>query len=209
MHISTGTQTRLLKEITTAAGSTSREGSIESDAILVSLWVESIVSGSVTVEVYSLTEDNQSRFEFSFPAVSGPTLQYLQRKSGVKFQRFRVVATYDDVTSYEIYVRAVSNAGESSTSILGAASLSTSHVDISTAPSVLIPSALEDRNGLTIKNWTGAATLYVSESLAKLPADAWPLTPGEVWSLDVAAGVTIYAVSSSGVIDVRIAQSGA
>lgn len=209
MHISTGTQTRLLKEITTAAGSTSREGSIESDAILVSLWVESIASGSVTVEVYSLTEDNQSRFEFSFPAVSGPTTQYLQRKSGVKFQRFRVVATYDDVTSYEIYVRAVSNAGESSTTILGAASLSTSHVDIGTSPTVLIAAALEDRNGLTIKNWTGAAILFVSESIAKLPGNSWTLTPGEVWSLDVAAGVTIYAMSSSGVIDVRIAQSGA
>lgn len=209
MLLSTGTQSRLVKEVTAGAGTTIREGSIESDALLISLWVSSIASGSVRVTVYSLTEDDQARLEFTFPAVSGTTSEYIQKKSGVKFQRFRTVVEYDDVVDYEIYVRAVEGAGESSTSILGAGSLSTSHVDISMVPSVLIPSALLDRNGMTIKNWTGAATLYVSESLGKLPSDAWPLTPGEVWSLDISAGVTIYAVASSGTIDVRLAESGA
>lgn len=123
-------------------------------------------------------------------------------------QRFKVTASYSGICEYEVYVRAIGQAGESNVRLVGAANLETSAEVVTTTPSILIPAALVDRNGLIILNFTGSGVLYISESMAKLPAQAWPITPGGSWSLDVGAGVTIYAVASSGVLDVRLAESG-
>lgn len=208
MLIHVGTQDRLIAESTTQAGTTSKEGSISSDSLLCTLWVDSVTSGSLDVSVFTLTDNGKEVLLFSFPSISAPTVNLLMKKSGISMQRFRVVATYTGSCSYEVYIRAVAGAGESSTRIIGAANLSTSSATVTTTPSVLIASALTDRNGLTLRNYAGGGVLHVSESLSKLTADSWPVGPGEVWSLDIAAGVTIYAVASSGSIDVRIAESG-
>lgn len=208
MIIQNGTQERILRESPQAAGSISREGSIQSDSLLATLWVDSVTSGALTVSVYTLTDNGKEVLLFSFPAISAGTTDLLLKKSGVSMQRFRVQATYTGACSYEVYVRAIEGAGESSVRVIGSASLLTSAETVTTTPGILIPAALTDRNGLTMKN-TGNAVMYVSESLAKLPSEAWPVGPGEVWSLDVGAGVSIYAVAASGSLDVRIAESGA
>lgn len=208
MLIHNGTQERLLKEATLAAGTTSREGSIQSDSLLVTLWVDSVSSGALDVDVYTLTDNGKEVLLFSFPQITAPSTELLLKKSGITMQRFRVVTTYSGVCDYEIYVRAIEGAGESSVRIIGPANLETSQIDIPSTPTVLIPAALEDRIGVTIKNYAGGSVLYVSESSAKLPANAWPITPGEVWSLDVAAGATIYAQSGGVTLDVRVAQAG-
>ena len=117
-------------------------------------------------------------------------------------------ATYTGVCEYEVYVRAIEGAGESNVRILGSAELETSQSTVTTTAAVLIPAALEDRNGISILNYSGTGTLFLSEDISKLPGQAWPVPPGGGWSLDIASGVTIYAVSSSGSLDVRIAQSG-
>ena len=208
MLITEGKQDRVIKEATTAAGSTSRDGSVITDSLLATLWVDSVTSGTLSVEILTLTDEGKEVSIVSFPVVNAGTTNLLLKKAAVTMQRFRVVATYSGICEYEIYIRAVNGAGEASVRIVGAATLQTSSETVTTAPDVLIPSTLTDRNGLTIKNYTGSGTLFVSEDLAKLPSEAWPISPGEVWFLDIAAGVTIYGVSSGGALDIRIAQSG-
>lgn len=209
MLLHPGTQERVLNEITIGAGQVEREGSIQSDSLLATLYVSSISSGTLTLSVFTLTDTGKEVLLFSFPVISAPTVDLLLKKSGISMQRFRVQATYTGVCQFEVYIRAVEGAGESSSHILGSSSLTTSSALITTSPSALIPSALTDRNGLVIKHWGGTGNLFVSESIAKLPADAYPLGPKDAIAMDIAAGVTIYAVSDSGAIDVRIAESGA
>lgn len=209
MLINTGTQERLVGESTTGAGVTSREGSIKSDSLVATLWVGTITSGTLTVSVYTLTDVGKEVLLFSFPVVSAPTTNLLLKKAGVSLQRFRIVASYTGVCSYEIYVRAVEGAGESSSRILGSNSLATSAASVTTIAAPLIPSTLTDRSGLVIKHWAGAGNVYLSESLAKLPNAAYPLGPKDGLALDIAAGVTIYAVTDAGTADVRIAEAGA
>jgi hypothetical protein len=202
-----GGQERIIGETTTGAGTTVREGSIKSDSLLATLWVGS-VTGDLQVTLYTLTQEGREVELFSFPLVVSGTTNLLLKKSGVSLQRFKVVATYSGVADYEVYIRAIEGAGESSVRIVSSGSLVTSAVSISTTPSILLSSTLGDRNGVTIKNYSGGGTLFISESMAKLPAQSWPLGLGEVWSLDVQAGVTLYGVSSSGIINVRVAEAG-
>lgn len=208
MIIHNGTQERLIQETTLAAGVTSREGSVQTDSLLVTLWVDSVTSGDLTIRVYTLTDTGKELELFFFPTVSAPTTSLLLKKAGVSLQRFRVVATYSGVCKYEVYVRAIEGAGESNVKMVGSANLETSAVSVTTTPAVLIASSLVDRNGLSILNYSGGGTLFISEDISKLPAQAWPVAAGGGWSLDVTAGVTIYAVSSAGTLDVRVAQSG-
>lgn len=208
MLIHPGVQERLVKEITVGAGTTSKEGSIQSDSLIATLWVDSVTSGSLTVTVSTLTDVGKEIDVITFPAITAPTTNLLLKKSGVSMQRFKVTATYTGVCEYEIYIRAIEGAGESSVKIVGSADLETSAATVTTTPAVLIPAALIDRNGLSILNYSGGGTLFISEDSAKLPLQAWPIAEGGGWSLDIASGVTIYAVSSSGSLDVRIAQSG-
>ena len=203
-----GSQELLIRETTLASGVSSKEGVIQSDSLLCTLWVDSISSGTLDVSVYTLTDNGKEVLLFSFPQLSATTTNLLLKKSGISMQRFRVVATYSGEVQYEVYVRAIEGAGESSVRILGAANLETSSATVTTSADVLLPASLEDRNGITLLNYSGSGTLFVSEDPGKLSADAWPIPPGSGWSIDIAAGVTLYAVSSSGSLDVRIAQSG-
>lgn len=208
MLINTGTQERLLAEVTTSAGSTIREGSIKSDALLVTLFTNSVTSGTLSVSVRTLTDTGKEVDVINFPTLSAPTTDLLLKKSGVSMQRFKVIATYTGSCDYEIYVRAIEGAGESSVRVIGAANLETDAIVVTTSPSILIPAALEDRSGISILNYAGGGTLFVTEDSGKLTARSWPIPSGGGWSLDVAAGVVIYAQTDSGVLDVRLAQSG-
>lgn len=208
MLINRGTQERIVREVTTGNGTTSREGSTITDSILVTLFVDSVTTGDLTVTVTTLTDNGKELGVITFPTVSSPSTELLLKKSAVIMQRFRVQATYTGVCEYEIYVRAIEGAGESSVRVLGPANLETSQVDVPPTPVALIPAALTDRNGVIILNNSTTDTLYVSESSAKLTGQAWPIRPGGTWSLDIASGVALMAESDGGMIDVRIAQAG-
>lgn len=208
MLIHSGTQCKLLDEATSGSGVSSKEGSIQSDALLVTLWVDSVTSGALSVVVYTLTDTGKEAELITFPTVSAPTTALLLKKSGVSMQRFRVEATYTGVCEYEVYVRAIDSAGESNVKIIGAAEFETDSVEVTETAGILLPAALEDRNGVSILNWDGTGTLYVSDDITKLPDRAWPVPPGAGWSLDVSSGVTIYAVSDDGTLDVRVVQAG-
>ena len=209
MLIHTGTQVRLLNEATSGAGTEVREGSVQSDSLLVTLFVSGVSSGDLDVVVHTLTDSGKEVDIITFPTISAPTTSLLLKKSAVTMQRFKVTATFTGACTFEVYVRAMMGSGESSVRLIGAANLETDAVTIGTTPTVLVPATLVDRNGLSFINYSGAGTLFVSEDITKLPNEAWPIPPSGGWSLDIASGVTIYAVSSSGNLDVRIAQSGA
>lgn len=209
MILNPGVQDRVISETTLGSGVTSVEGSILTDALLATVWVGSISSGSLTLSVYTLTDAGKEVLLFSFPVLTAPSIDLLLKKSGVSMQRFRVKATYTGICSYEVYVRALVSSGESSVKIIGSNALVTDVITVTTTPSVLVASALQDRNGLSLLSYSGTGTLFISEDITKLPARAWPIAAGGGWSLDVQAGVTLYAVSSAGNIEVRIAQSGA
>lgn len=208
MLIEVGTQERFIAEATTQAGTSQREGSIKSDAVLVTLWVNSVTSGDLSVTVYTETEPGKEAPLITFPAVSAPTGQLLLRKSGVSLQKFRVVANYTGVCDYEIYVRAIESAGDSTVRISGATSFRVSQQDVPNTPIQLIPASLDDRQGVILKNWSLTTNMYIAESSGKATiAGGYPVAPRDNVTLDVAAGVSIWAVSESGTVDVRIGES--
>lgn len=209
MLLNVGTQERLLAESTSGAGTTVREGSIKSDSLVATLWVDSVSSGSLTVSVYTMTDNGKEILLFSFPTVSAPSTELLLKKSGVSLQRFRVSASYTGTCSYEIYIRAVEGIGESSTRLLGSDNWRVQQDTVTTTAAILIPAALTDRNGVLLKNWSGAATIYVAETLLKATsAIGYPLAPKDALAMDIAAGAAVYAVADAGTADVRIAESG-
>lgn len=204
-----GKQEQLIAETTTGAGSTVREGSIDTDSLLATVWINSITSGTLAISVYTLTDIGKEKLLFSFPTLSAGSTELLLRKSGVSLQRYKVVATYTNTCSYEVYIRAVAGAGESSTRILGSTNLRVSQKNITTSAEQLLPASLTDRQGLLVKHWGGTGNLYLAESLVKATSGTgYPLAPRDAIAMDIAAGATIYAVSDSGSIDVRIAESG-
>lgn len=209
MLLNVGTQEQLIAETTLGAGSTVVYGSTRSDAILVSLWVDSISSGDIQLEIYTLTEEGKEVSIISFPAVAVGTTELLLRKSAVTLQNFHVVATYTGILQYEVYVRAIESSGESSSKILGSSNWSVSQASVPTSATLLIPSSLTDRNGLVLKNWSTTSTVYLAESSTGATiATGYPLAPRDALALDVAAGAAVWAVSDMGTADMRIAQSG-
>lgn len=206
--IHSGSQELILKQATAGAGTSSKEGVIQSDSLLCTLWVDSVSSGTLDVSVFTMTDTGKEILLFSFPTLSAPTTNILLKKSGVSMQRFRVSATYSGSVSYEVYVRAIQGAGESSVRVVGPTTLATSQITVGETPAVLIPASLSDRAGITLLNYSGSGTLFVSESEDKLPEEAWPIPPGAGWSLNLSGGAVLYGVSSSGSLDIRIAQSG-
>lgn len=208
MIIHNGTQERFIAEITEGAGTTVKEGSIQTDSLLATLWVNSISSGSISVVVYTETEPGKADDIITFPTVNAPTTELLIRKSAVALQRFRVVVTYTGICDYEIYIRAIEGAGESSVRILGAPSFRVTQQDVTTTAIELIPASLDDRQGIIIKNWSISTNMYIAETMAKATiGDGYPVAPRDNVTLDVSAGVSVWAVAESGTVDVRIGES--
>lgn len=208
MLIHPGTQERILAETTLGSGTTSKEGSIQSDSLIATLWVDSIASGELTVSVFTLTDTGKELELFSFPVLTVGSINLLLKKAGVSLQRFRVQATYTGICQYEVYIRAIEGAGESSVRILGSSSFRVEQVDLSTTPVALISASLEDRQGVIIKNWSLTTNMYIAETSAKATvAGGYPVAPRDNVTVDVQAGVAIWAVAESGTIDVRIGES--
>jgi hypothetical protein len=204
-----GNQYVYLKESPQAAGQVAKPGSTQSDALLVTLFVNSIDSGvDLSVSVYATTDAGKEALLISFPTITSPSTNLLLRKSAVTTQNFVVRASYTGVCDFEVYVRAIESAGESSVKILGPSNWKTSKQIVTTTPVAIAPVALTDRNGFIIRNTSTAGILYVSEDTAKIPGQAFPVYPGESFSADLAAGAALYGAADSGTIDVRISESG-
>lgn len=211
MLIHPGTQERLIAETTTAAGTTIREGSIQSDSLLVTLHVSDVISGSLQVSVVTLVDDDgqTSSNIITFPVLNAPTVNILLRKAAVSMQRFRITATYSGVCTYKVYVRAIEGAGESSARILGSSDWRVSQLTVGTSPVILIAASLDDRSGILVKNWSVTQTIYISEDSIKADAAVgYPLAPRDALALDIAAGAQVWAVSDAAGADIRLAEAG-
>lgn len=208
--LNAGVERQALAETASGAGSAAVTAVIQTDTVLATLFVGS-TAGDLTVTLYAVTDDDNTRKVplFSFPVVSAPTVNLILKRAAISTSKILIEAVYSDSVSYEVQVRAI-QAGLSDTKILGAATLSMSQQDISSGtPQVVIPSDLQDRAGLLIKNWSNSGIVFLGASPTEASVAAgYPLGPKDAVAMDVQAGVTVYGVADAGTVDLRIAQSG-
>ena len=147
----------------------------------------------------------------TFPTISAPTTNLLLKKASVAMDNCRVRVTYTNACEFTIHAKGLT-IGSTDAKLLGAESGDTTQKDITSgAAQVLIPSALTARAGMMIRNFNtaGADILYWAFSAAKATsALGFPLDPGGVATMDIDAGVTIYATSGGATIDVRVVEVG-
>lgn len=208
--LDSGVEKRAMLISDSAAGSAETDAIIQTDTVLATLFVDS-VAGNLNVNVWAVTDDDHLRkiLLFSFPTISAPTTNLVLKRAAISTARIFIEAIYDDAASFEVRIRAISG-GISDTKIIGAASLTMSQLNITSgAPQILIPSSLTDRAGLLVKNWNGSGNLFLgATALEATLAGGYPLAPRDAISMDVQAGVTIYAVADVAAVDTRIVQVG-
>lgn len=206
--IAHGKISQLIREDSAPAGSWQCYFTIESDTVLLSLFVETLSAGSVTVTAWTQTEEGREVPIIAFPVLTGPTTELLLRKAPIALNAVRVEVTTTGTATFELRARAIAT-GEASVRIEAARSWSVNQITVPAAPTNLIPAALEDRSGLLIKNYLGNAVLFIAENAAKLIAgEGYPLGPGESVGMDVGAGQEVYGESSGAALDVRIVEAG-
>lgn len=201
-----GVQLDILTETTLGPGVSYRDFIVQSDAVLATLSVDAVV-GTLDVSVYGFVADEEV-LVFSFPTISAP-VDLILKRSGPTVSNLRVRTTYTDPgTTYKVQCRAI-NSGSSDVKILGASGFSVSQQTVGTVPFLLIPSALVDRSGLVLKNWSGTQTVYIAESMAKATsAVGYPLAPKDALAVDITAGAEVWAVSDAAGADIRIGEAG-
>lgn len=179
---------------------------VHADTLLLSLFVRSLATGTVTVTASTLHYPNEELPVISFPVLSAPTTELVLKKAAVVLSNCTLTIEYTGTCDLQVVAKGLS-VGDLSVSVVGASELQTRKSLIGTSPTILIPAALEDRAGLLVKNWSNA-TVYLAESSAQLVADqGYPITPGESLAIDVAAGQVIWAQSTKPNTDIRIVEA--
>lgn len=208
MALNPGRAEQVVKETTTGPGTTVKDGSILADSLLISVAIDSITSGSLSVTVYNLTDSGDEVELMVFPTISGPTTEVYIRKLRLSAPNYRVKITYTGVCSYEIQAKAVTGSGEIAASILGSNTWSVGQTTIGTIPQILIPAAIIDRRGFIIRNYSANVIFVAPDIITATTVLGFPIPPGETLAVDLASGAEIYAVSSEAGADVRYAQAG-
>lgn len=192
--------------VTTSAGTRIEYFSVEADSVLISLFAE-VVSGTLDVSVYTLTEEGKELQVITFPTLNAPTSELLLKKAAAVMSRIKVVATYSGASTFEVRARAI-GAGETSVKILGASQAKASQLTVGIIPTPLFPVSLTDRAGMIVKNNGTTAILYIGYSIAETASGiGYPIGPGESLGIDLGSGSTIYGRASTGTIDVRLMES--
>jgi hypothetical protein len=206
--LKTGLQEVVIRSAPVAGGTLVRDISIQSDAALFLLWVNS-TAGDITVEVYGILDsDNREVLLATFPKINQPSTEISQKRTGTAPTRLRVRVTFTAACDFELSARAVST-GSSDTKILGGASLKVSKKTVNSVASLLVPSSLIDRSAIAIKNWSSSGTIYIGETIAKANQNTgWPIGPKDALGIDIQAGVELYAIAVDGPCDIRIIESG-
>jgi hypothetical protein len=208
MILKTGLQEIVLRSAPTTSGVLTKDISIQSDAALFLLWVNS-TAGDITVEIYGILDsDNREVLLATLPKVNAPSTEILQKRTGTAPTRLRVKVTHTGACDFELSARAVST-GSSDTRILGGATLKVSKKTVNSVASLLVPASLVDRTAIAIKNWSSSGTIYIGETVAKANQNnGWPIGPKDALGLDIQAGVELYAIAVDGPCDIRIIESG-
>jgi hypothetical protein len=206
--LKTGLQEIVLRASPVSGGTITKDLSIQSDAALFLLWVNS-TAGDITVEIYGILDaDGREVLLATFPKINTPSTEISQKRTGTSPTRLRVKVIHTDACDFELAARAVST-GSSDTRILGGASLKVSKKTVNSSPTLLVPSSLVDRTAIAIKNWSSSGTIYIGETIAKANINnGWPIGPKDALGLDIQAGVELYATAVDGPCDIRIIESG-
>lgn len=204
-----GKELQAIDAIATEAGVQSVKFAIDSETILVSLYVES-VAGDLDVVVETYGKDiGEAIPVIAFPTISAPTTSLILKKASAAMQHIRVTATYTDACTFNVRVRGISG-GATDVKILGAGNAVATNAVITTTPAVIVPVSLTDRTGVVVKNNNASGILYLGFSLAEATlSTGYPIGPKEALALDVASGVAVYGVSDSVNIDIRLLEAGA
>jgi len=204
-----GKTIRVAREVFTTAKTQSYTLSTDADAILVSLYVET-VSGDLDVALYTQTEEGKDLLITQFPTVSAPTANLLLKKGATIINQIRVEVTTTAAATFELYARGVGT-GESSVRILGPSVARASQTTIPAVATLIIPASLTDRSGLVIKNNNplGGAIMYIGfTALEATAVSGYPISAGESLGMDLSSGVTVYGISASGTTDIRLLEAG-
>lgn len=199
----------VLDQTETGAATRISKFTIDSDSILVSLFVESLTSGTLDVEVWTETEEGKELRVIAFPTITSVTTELILRKAAACMSRVYVKVVNTGACTYEVRARGIT-AGELSVRIQGASQGSASSTTVTTTPAPLIPVNLNERSALIIKNFNDSTgTLFIGFTLAEATvADGYPIRPTESLGIDIESGTSIYAVSDTGTVDVRLLQAG-
>lgn len=180
---------------------------ITSDSVLVSVWVESITGGSLTVTGTTITEEGKEFEIISFPPILAHTTQLLLRKASLALSKIRLTAVTTGPCDFQVHVKGIS-IGETSTKIAGSAFATAIPYIATSTPAILVPATLQDRAAVQILNNGPSGTLYIGFTPAEAsPGNGYPIGVGGYWSGDLAAGGLIYASTSGPAIDVRTIQA--
>lgn len=181
---------------------------VKASGVLLSLYVQEL-TGTLDVNVYTLTRAGEEKLIDTFPQISSPTTELVLRKQIEVHDQLRVEVITSGAAKYDIRAKGV-EAASASVQILGADSWQVTNESVG-AKVLLIASDLEDRNGLMIRNanFNGTEILRVAESEAKLDSGVYAsLLPGEALQPDLRAGSEVWAESSAGSIRVEITEIG-
>jgi hypothetical protein len=184
----------VLNECPTGASTKDHTFTVQSDGVLLTLFVESI-SGLVDVNVYTLTKTGHEKLIDTFPQISAPTTEVLIRKEVQVHDQLRVEVITTDAAKYDIRAKGI-DAGVSSVKITGSENWEVDKVTVGTGNTLIIAADLDDRSGMAIRNGDfdkPLNTLYVAESEAKLDAGkGYPILPGEALQIDIKAGNEVW-----------------
>jgi hypothetical protein len=180
---------------------------ITSDSVLVSVWVETITGGTLSVVCSTVTQEGREFEIINFPPVAAHTTQLLLRKASLALSKIKVTATTTGSCTFQVHVKGI-NIGETTTKIAGsAAAVAIPYIATST-PAILIPATLQDRAAVQILNNGPSGTLYIGFDASQATVgNGYPVGVGGYWSGDLAAGGLIYASTSGPAIDVRTIQA--
>lgn len=192
----------------TAAGSEEAILTLDADTVLASVQVTA-VTGTVDIEVFTETPEEQQVKVIDFPTISAPTTDLLLRKAAAVMARIRVKVSFTGACTFVVRVRGIGT-GEASVRLLGSSDAIASQKDITTGTAqLLITAAIVDRAGMVVKNFNTSGTVYIGFSTTEATtANGYPIGPQESLGLDVASGVEVYATADVGTIDMRIMEAG-
>lgn len=185
---------------------------VNADTLLLSLYALNVV-GTIDVSVYSYGDTKDRNYNIiTFPTITDATDTLIIKKAATTLKNVFIDITYSDSGYVEIFGKGL-GIGESSVRILGANSGNTSQKTIGSTPTRLIEAGLADRIGLTVRNFdpTQLSTnilYYAFSEAACNSATGFPVFPNDVSSIDVGAGVDVWAVSPDGDVDVRVLEGG-
>jgi hypothetical protein len=98
----------LLEEANTpVARVVSRDFVLEADAILVSLYAEQLVSGTLQVRLFTVGKQGQELEVITFPPITGPTANLILRRSAVVMSNMRLEVSHPAGCTYSVVARGI------------------------------------------------------------------------------------------------------